>query len=162
AGGLRRVLPYLGVAALLTGVALGLVLRPRHGAATVHEPATTSPITTDRSPPDHAAYRDESVDSEQRRQVTEALVDLAGRFGVADASGPSRDNPVVLMNLLSDRLRYRGIWLSAAEQAQLNSGAHSGSDQALALKWHELVRRFATDRPLPADFARGPLAWQLD
>jgi hypothetical protein len=66
------------------------------------------------------------------------------------------------MVLLAGRLRYRGPLLSPAERASLAVAPRSDRDSALALRWHGQMHRFAPDRPLPADFARGPLEWQLD
>jgi hypothetical protein len=97
--------------------------------------------------------------------VTEALVDLAERFGVIRAgTSPPETDPTALMILLDDRLRYRGPLLSADELAQLG-GKHGDSrdrDRARAIQWHDRVRRFVPDRPLPDGFARGPMRWQLD
>ena len=64
------------------------------------------------------------------------------------------------MARLSERVRYRGPTLSAAELARLAAEADPDRDRALA--WHDAVRTFVDDRPLPADFARLPLPRQLD
>jgi hypothetical protein len=64
------------------------------------------------------------------------------------------------MVLLAERLRYRGPRLSEAELARL--ATLPDRDGTLALRWHDRIGRFADDRPLPGDFARGPLRWQLD
>jgi hypothetical protein len=61
---------------------------------------------------------------------------------------------------LAERLRYRGSFLSAADLARLRAEDHPDRDRALA--WDDHVHRFAPDRPLPSDFARGPIRWQLD
>ena len=122
-----------------------------------------SPTEPEPPPPDRAAYRDEQADPEQSRQVAEALLALAERFGVSAAeAGSGQDDPAALMVLLAGRLRYRGPLLSAAERASLAAAPRSDRDSALALRWHAQMRRFAADRPLPGDFARGPLRWQLD
>jgi hypothetical protein len=93
--------------------------------------------------------------------VAESLANLAERFGVAEARATAGEaDPVALMIALADRLRYRGPLLTADELSRL--GAEPGRDRDLALRWHERVRRFADDRPLPVGFARGPLRWQLD
>ena len=67
------------------------------------------------------------------------------------------------MVLLARTLRYRGPFLSADERAELEDERGPGSDheRSLALRWHAHIRQFADDRPLPGDFARGPLRWQL-
>ena len=96
--------------------------------------------------------------------MAEALRDMAERFGVISADAAARDaDPTALMVLLARKLRYRGPFLSADERARLEDGRGPGSDheRSLALRWHAHIRRFADDRPLPADFARGPLRWQL-
>jgi hypothetical protein len=158
---LRRALPYLGAAALLIGAGLGLALR-HDNTPTVPEPPTTAAAVIDQ-PPSLSAYRTGPTDPDERLRVSEALVGLAERFGVLDVLGPDHDDPVALMTALAGRLRYHGPWLSASERAQLEAEAgSSGGDSALALRWHAQVRRFATDRPLPEGFARGPLGWQLD
>src|SRR5205085_399729 len=69
-------------------------------------------------------------------------------------------DPTRLMVLLAEELRYRGPMLSDAELARLAS--LPDREGALALRWHDRIGRFAVDRPLPADFAHGPLRWQLD
>ena len=80
---------------------------------------------------------------------------------VAEA-GVEQDDPAAIMALLSGRLRYHGPLLSTAERASLAAASRSDRESALALRWHARIRRFAADRPLPGDFVRGPLGWQLD
>jgi hypothetical protein len=162
---LARVLPLAGGATALAGMLLGLWWRQGDGVArALPDPparvASTAALTApDRRPPDRAAYRDAPADPDERRRVGEALLALAERFGVAGGAA-GEDDPAALMILLADRLRYRGPTLSAAELAGLAAG--QDREGALALRWHAQIRRFAADRRLPADFAQGPLRWQLD
>ena len=141
------------LAALITGLAW---YRGNDPAPASPAPVSsiTSPIEPEAPPPDRAAYRDEQADPEQSRQVAEALLALAERFGVSAAeAGSGQDDPTVLMVLLAGRLRYHGPLLSAAERASLVAAPRSDRDSALALRWHAQMRRFAADRPLPGDFA---------
>jgi hypothetical protein len=168
AGNGRRAvaLPILAAAAALAALIFGLA-RQRHSGPAPALPAPVVSLTASTEPepppPDRDAYRDERADPEQSRQVTEALLALAERFGVSGAEeGPAQDDPAALMILLAGRLRYRGRLLSAAERASLAFAARSDRESALALRWHVMMRRFVADRPLPRDFARGPLGWQLD
>ncbi|HEV3165310.1 MAG TPA: hypothetical protein VGZ22_14885 [Isosphaeraceae bacterium] len=110
--------------------------------------------------PDRQAYRDERLSPDEQASVTEGLLDLAQRFGVVEASSASHEDPTALMIALADRLRYRGPYLDEAELTRLMR--ERDPERAEALAWHRQVLRFAADRPLPADFARGPLRWQLD
>ena len=88
-------------------------------------------------------------------------MDLAERFGVVRADvSPTGAEPEGLMRAIADRLRYRGPLLAADDLARL--AGESGRDRDLALAWHDRVRRFADDRPLPDGFGRGPMRWQLD
>ena len=169
----NRTLLALATVAFLALVAASLV-RHRDGGVAVAPaslPAEASPPSrapgsrADRSPPDPSRYRDDLDDLDERRRVTEGLVDMAERFGVltpeAAARGPV---PADVMILLARGLRYRGPLLSADERAGLERGRDgaSGHDRDLALRWDALVRRFTDDRALPKGFARGPLRWQLD
>jgi hypothetical protein len=158
---------YLALAAaagivLFTGLAWLRSDRPVPGARKPHSAVSSTSALIPRAP-DRTAYRDDPADSDpdERRDVTEALLDLIERFGIAPAGAVSRrDDPTALMVRLADRLRYRGPTLSPAELASL--AAAPGREPALALRWHAQIGRFAADRPLPEDFARGPLRWQLD
>lgn len=114
-------------------------------------------------PPDRDRYRGDPLDDdpELRERVVAGLVELAERFGViAPGRGGIGQDPSALMERIADRLRYRGPLLSADELASLRSMPAAGRSRALA--WDEQIRRFVPDRPLPTDFASGPLRWQLD
>jgi hypothetical protein len=169
---LGHALPVVaGVSALLLGALSGLFWQRDRGQADARaRPDTPAPAdirpAPEKSPPDRASYRDDPdpADPDERRRVAEALDDLAERFGVVAASSASstvpEEGPTAPMVLLAERLRYRGPWLSPAELAELSTAREHNA--TLALRWHALLRRFADDRPLPRDFARGPLRWQLD
>ena len=152
----------VAVAALSSGVAWYRGNRPAPAASRPLS-SIASPTEPEVPPPDRAAYRDEQAGTESSRQVAEALLALAERFGVSPVeAGAGQDDPAALMVLLAGRLRYHGPLLSAAERVSLAVAERSDRDAALALRWHAQMRRFAADRPLPGDFARGPLGWQLD
>jgi hypothetical protein len=161
------VLAALGCAAVSAGV---LLERPRRPGGSSVRPApgpSTSPSTPpiDPRPPDRPGDRGDPTDPVERRRVQEALVDFAERFGISVVPASAGDSdPADLMVLLSRELRYRGPYLSASELARLadEHGPGSSRDRALALRWHAAALRFADDRALPEDFARGPLRWQLD
>jgi hypothetical protein len=155
---LSRAWPLVGGAAVLVGVGLGLALRHDWGEASPVPSqvlASTPTSESDHPPPDRSAYRDDPIDPDERRRVAEALLDLADRFEVA-----TEPDPVAVMTALARRLRYRGPFLTVEERARL--ARESGRDRDLALAWDAQVRRFADDRTLPGDFARGPLRWQLE
>jgi GTPase-associated protein 1, N-terminal domain type 2 len=120
-----------------------------------------APSATDAGYPDRAAYGGERISAEDRERTTEALASVAERFGVTDSNARgSETNAATLMMRLADHLRYHGPLLSAAELAELER--EPGQDSIRAIAWHELVPRYLDDRPLPPDFATGPLRWQLD
>ena len=95
---------------------------------------------------------------EERARIVEGLEGLADRFEAFEIG--RWGDPAELMTRISDRLHYRGPTLSTAELARL--AAESDPDRDRALAWHDRLKGFADDRPLPADFARLPLRRQLD
>ncbi len=129
---------------------------------TIPRPALeVPPRRIDTSYPSPASYRDlPPLDPSERSRVTNGLRDLAERFGVAGLDRTDDSDPTALMVLVADGLRYQGPWLSAEERARLPRDPDPSRIRALA--WDEHLRHFAPDRPLPRDFARGPLRWQLD
>ena len=152
-----RSLAYWGLAALLSGGLLGVAWRHRPESS-VRVPLA---IVHDRMPPDRAKYVEEWLEPGERAKVSEALVVLADRFGISPVPDDRHGNdPTNLMIGLARRLRYRGPYLSSEELARLEHEPRQLRD--LALAWHAHARRFTSDRPLPADFASGPLCWQLD
>jgi hypothetical protein len=144
----------LGGAAVAAGALIGLLTLGNGPARPLPEPAPAVAVGPDRS-----AYRDQVDEPGDRALAAEALLDLAARFEVP-ADDLARDDPPALMARISDRLRYRGPLLTPSERDRLAAG--EDPDRARALAWDDRVRRFVADRPLPADFGRGPLRWQLD
>jgi hypothetical protein len=170
-GRLRRAFPALCVGAVLLGAWIGLAWR---GDDTSAAPAAAPPpaprvdhtAAADRPAPPRPRSDSDlagAVDPDERRRVSEGLSALAERLGVLEGRLAARDDPAALMAALA-ALRYTGPLLEPGELAELNDrqGPGSSRDRALALRWHAAARRLAADRPLPADFARGPLRWQLD
>jgi hypothetical protein len=163
-----RMIAATGAAALLALAAVGLALRGDADDADDTDAPAPGPVATSRAipvSPTTAAVAPATPDPDDRdddpgepRRVTEALLDLAERFGVDPGSDPMPD-PAALMEHLADALRYRGPLLSERERAALRRDpAH---DAALALRWDALARRFTDDRSLPADFRRRTLRSQL-
>jgi hypothetical protein len=154
----RRV--AIATACLVLASVSCLALWPQIRGVVRKVPQATA-STVDQAP-DRSAYRAEPLDPDQRARVLEGLVDLAQRFGVLEpdgvASGANPD-PAQVMTAISQRLRYRGPLLSAQDLEQLKPPA---GERESATRWHAHVLLFLPDRPLPADFARGPLRWQLD
>ena len=156
----RKAAIAIGVVA--TALALAIIAwtsRPRRQpiAPTPHASASAS------LPPERSSYPDRPADPDERARVAEALLDLAERFGVVEATRPGASaDPTALMERLAARLRYRGPWLAPSELERLEADRPRDPAAARALDWHAQVGRFADDRPLPAGFERGPLRWQLD
>jgi len=119
-----------------------------------------TPPTPDRPAPATAPPRagPERLERPGRSRTLAALADLAERFSGFELG--EADDPSAWMLRFSDRLRYRGSTLSPADLAGLRLEADP--DRGRALAWHEQIRRFADDRPLPGDFARRPLGPQLE
>ena len=147
----NRVWPIIAGAAVLAGVGIGLAVRRDRGEASpVSSPGPhRASATSDRPPPERSAYRDEPIDPSERARIAEALIDLAAQFEVTGAT-----DPVAVMTVLAIRVRYRGPLLTAQERANLEAESGRGSATGRCA-WDARVRRFADDRPLPADFAQG-------
>jgi hypothetical protein len=109
--------------------------------------------------PTRKNYEELPTDAAERPGVVAALIDLASRCGLDEAGFDPNTDPADVMLRLSERLRYRGPLLSADQRTLLRSEGPEGSR---ALAWDDRIRNFLPDRPLPGDFARGPLRWQLD
>jgi len=161
-------LPALMVVVLFLVLAGSLAARRRRGdepaavaspvARRSHPPGSESGLVgSDLTPPPARPVGAADDDPGERRRTAEALTALAERFGVAP--GGDAGDPPALMARLAGSLRYRGPWLDGDSRADL--ARQAGYDAALALRWDALARRFAADRPLPADFASGPLRWQV-
>lgn len=160
----RRIGVALASFVLLSSVALAYVAlrergpEPRVAPTAALESASNAPREL---PPVRANYLSSKTDADERWRVVEALIDFAERFGVASEAGfDLQTDPADVIDLLADRLRYRGTLLSDTERAAL--GAIADSEATRALTWDRHVRHFVPDRPLPPDFAQGPLRWQLD
>lgn len=158
----RRTIYALAAGAILTGVLLGLALHADDRDDS--RPAPTASTVPERRPRPTTIGDEAPSTPEERRRVAVALRDMAERFGVISADAARHDvDPTGLMVLLARTLRYRGPSLSADERTRLGNerGPGSGHERSLALRWHAHIRRFADDRPLPADFARRTLRGQL-
>ncbi len=140
----------LAVAGLAGAVAAGLAWRGWEGHRSPEIPPDRSPANQAEAEP--------TLSPETRARIVAELEALADRFEAFEV-GPIGD-PTALMGRFSARVRYRGPTLSTAEFARLR--AESDPDRDRALAWHERVKDFADDRPLPDDFARLPLPRQLD
>ncbi|HEV3120513.1 MAG TPA: hypothetical protein VGY53_01355 [Isosphaeraceae bacterium] len=162
---LRAIRPgwlVVGAAAVLvaSGLALGLFAHGR-GAPTGEGHGLLNAAQAVETGPDRSSYPDEPIDPEERARVVEGLIDLAERYGIVKpGEAAAVADPATLMSAISERLRYQGPWLSAAERASLERERSPERERALAM--HAQVLSFAAGRPLPSDFKRGPLRWQLD
>ncbi len=87
----------------------------------------------------------------QRRRIEEGLIALAEHFGILEP-GPSA--PYAIMQRLRERLSCSDAPLTLDNLARFPH-----PDRAAA--WHAHILLFRPDRPLPADFAEGPLDWQV-
>lgn len=100
------------------------------------------------------------VDPDARRLVVDSLIDLADRFGIAEGLAPGADpEPAALIRGISERLRYRGRWLSESEREELRRVDDPEARRVLG--WDARLRRFAPDRPLPEDLSGGSTRWQV-
>jgi hypothetical protein len=96
----------------------------------------------------------------RRERVVEGLLSLAERFGtLREALTAAKPGADVLMVRLRERLVYSGPLLTPEELSRIESS--TDPDRARVLAWHAQILLFRTGRPLPSDFARGPLDWQV-
>lgn len=156
----RGKLALAGLAAAATAATGFLLLRGCDGSRvgeTGPVPPTAARAPADSNEPAPSPPRGSApIDPDERDRIVEGLLDLAARFGVE--ADPAAE-PAALMAAISGRLRYRGRWLTDDELAELRRDP--SPEAARALAWHAHLRHFAADRPLPPDFAAGPLPWQL-
>jgi hypothetical protein len=148
----------VGIATVALVGLIGLAWGSLTGPKSTLSPSGSNPGPSSEPksiPPDPAGFGDEGLCDDERMLVSEALADLADRFCV----GAIEAGPATVMARIANRLRYRGPLLTADQRRRL--AAETGPDAARALAWDAHVRHFLPDRPLPADFARGPLRWQL-
>jgi hypothetical protein len=138
------------VAALALGI-LVLALRSRE--------APPAPVAI-APPVDAPPSRPTEAKSVRGDRVLEGLLSLAERFGtLREALSVANPGPEVLMMRLRERLAYNGPLLTQDDLARLE--VSPDPDRARALAWHSHILHFRPDRPLPSDFARGPLDWQI-
>lgn len=156
----RRGWAALGGLAGLSGVALALAWPSDDRGPAAPDPRPSEVPVAPALPPPPRADDESPPPPEDAARAVEALVDLAERSGIEVGSGPV--DPGSLMVRISDGLRHRGPWLSAAERSELASAGPDDLDRAAALAWDARARRFAADRPLPPEFAAAPLRRQLD
>jgi hypothetical protein len=142
----RRALAVSVVAGL---VAAGLAWRGIDGSKGSRIPTHETPGSVDPEPP---------VGPEERARIVDGLEAMADRFEAFEIG--RWGDPSELMARISDRLRYRGATLLEADRDRLAADPDPDRDRALA--WHDRIKAFANDRPLPGDFARLPLRRQLD
>jgi hypothetical protein len=150
-------LAVIGAAVVLGAAALGLALRGEGDK----ERVVASPSAVAVPPPVPPPRGDDLRDAPgEELRVADVLATLADRFGVVGVEPNGYDpDPAGMMERVARGLRYPGPFLSDAERDRLR--ADPGRDAALALRWDALIRRFAADRPLPADFRARPLRGQL-
>ena len=116
-----------------------------------------SGIPGSRAGPPVPAAPEPPVGPEERARIVAGLEALADRFEAFEIG--RWGDPSEFIARFSDRVHYRGPTLSAAELAGLAAEPDPDRDRALA--WHERLKAFADDRPLPGDFDRLPLRRQL-
>jgi hypothetical protein len=124
-------------------------------------PAATprSPPVVAEAPPERPSGKDRPPSADERSRVLDGLIDFAERYQVLDLNARAPDDPAKLMMEIADRLRYRGGVLSPQDLHHLRSEGTSDSQRALAMHAH--ILHFLPDHPLPANFSRGTLRWQL-
>lgn len=100
------------------------------------------------------------LSSAEEGKVVAGLIAMAERFSALDPTptDPGR-RAAELMERLRERLVYRDSLLTPSDVSAI--AASADPDRARMLAWDAHVRRFLPDRPLPADFADGPLGWQV-
>jgi hypothetical protein len=126
----------------------------------------------DTSPgPNRASYEDREFDLADASAVLDRINALSA-MRVGDPterhnpfSGKTEPDISVLdrMTRLMKHLhnwRYTGPLLTQTELAEIHRASSQGRSRALAED--RMIRRFIADRPLPDDFANGPLRWQVD
>lgn len=114
--------------------------------------------------PDRASYTAEDASPDQAREIGDRLTSL---YELVHQVGPPVTRlPTFDRNLDTRAMqeihphRYKGPLLSNPEIAAIAKSSSEGRSRALA--WDRHIRLFLDNRPLPADFASGPLRWQID
>jgi hypothetical protein len=144
----RRLPPYraLAVAGLTTAIAASLAWRAWENSRSPE--GSPGPASTNPGEPGT------TIGPEARARIVADLEALADRFEVGGSNEPAD-----LMARLASQVHYRGPFLSPDELARLADEVDPDRDRALA--WHERLKVFVDDRPLPDDFAALPLDRQL-
>ena len=149
---------FLGITVILTVSAVGhsLQLRDEMVEPTGKpkpQPADVPKIDASEVASGPVLAEVDVVGAEERDRLTEALVHALERFDVHRSDlADEADNrdPGALMEELAAELRYTGPLLSEEDRRALED--EPSHDAKLALLWDEHIRKFAADRPLPADF----------
>ena len=123
----------------------------------------------ENSQPARSAYFEgEVVGVEDRENIASALYNFAADTEVFDSKKDKIDetDPTAWMILISDRLRYRGAFLTESElrqSDQLFGDLGTNGRPSLIREWDRRLRFFVPDRPLPADFKRedASLRWRI-
>ena len=158
---------FVGVALILTMVAVRHALELRETAdalsLSVRVRPEVAPIrVSTRVEPSPTFSSDEDVTPGERERLVEALVHLLDRFEVLEdhrLPQSSQSDPRALMDHLAAKLRYNGPFLSESDRHSLQNDPRHEAE--LALCWEEHIRKFAADRPLPADFRSKRLGAQV-
>ena len=147
---------WLGFALISLGV-LGFAWHDDHRPKPppIPNPIAARPDVPRDTPPPRRPEAGRSPTAIERRQIEEGLISLAERFGTLDSSKGL--DPDAVMTRLRERMPYADTLLTPDELADLSESPEAGHVTA----WHDHILLFRPDRPLPADFAGGPLDWQL-
>jgi len=126
----------------------------------------------DRSPgPDLASYPDRDPGPDDSPEVRDRLSTFTDMFVIGlnnrdpftgEQGGgllDERDDKIIYMRRIH-AWRYAGPLLTHEELATIARSSAEGRSRALA--WDRHIRHFVADRPLPPDFAEGPLRWRID
>lgn len=143
----------IGTGAILAAV-VGLLILGLAAIWLIWRPA--GPVAIEPGRPPSRAGLEAVLKPEDVAQVRDRLAVLADRMGLEFDTG---GDPSAVMARISESARYRGRWLSDDERRRLRQDPDP--EAVRALSWDEHLRRFAADRPLPNDFDRGPVRWQL-
>ncbi len=158
-------------AAVILG-ALAWTIRPRveqepasapasSGAGAVSRDVAPGPASGSDAPPIAGAHR-RPLSDRDLAAAHEALTDLADRLRLLRPDDPESREPGPLLERIVASTKYRGEILDASSLDDLRARPDD-PDAARLLEWHRMITsRFLDDRPLPPDFASGPLPWQID
>jgi hypothetical protein len=123
-------------------------------------PKPPAEVIAPKPPADSPPTRPAESKPFRRERVVEGLLSLAERFGtLREALTAAKPGADALMMRLRERLIYPGPLLTLEDLSRIESSADP--DRARVLAWHAQILLFRPGRPLPPDFARGPLDWQV-